>query len=161
LHFEVHRLGKAVDPFVGVDGSERCRAGAHPLWTPEALAALAYSATGVLGAGISGEPPTLGYWGIVGDGAVPFGPASGAVIFWVEIYGAQPGDREELRLVAPGGRVIAARRATIPGQRAQSLAYAGKRRTADWPRGVYRGEYALFRGREKVVEVEREVRLGP
>jgi peptidase M23-like protein len=162
LHFEVRRAGATVDPFVGAGGGDACRPGARPLWTPEALAALAYRATGVLGAGISGEPPALGDWGIVGDGAVAFGAGSRAAIFWVQIYGAQSGDVEELRLLAPGGRVLAQRRARIPRERAQSLIYAGARHgKASWPAGVYRGEYALYRGRDKVIALVREVRPGP
>jgi peptidase M23-like protein len=161
LHFEVRRGRERVDPFVGPEGGEPCGAGAHPLWTPEALAALAYTPTGVLGAGISSEPPVLGDWGVVGDGTVAFGPGAHAAVFWVQIYGAQAGDREELRLLAPGGRVLAGRHGRIPGARAQSLAYAGARRTAPWPAGVYRGEYALYRGGEKLLALVREVRLGP
>jgi hypothetical protein len=164
LHFEVRRGRETVDPFVGADGGARCRAGTRALWTRAALAALAYTATGVLGAGISGEPPVLGDWGIVGDGAARFGPGSHAAIFWVQIYGAQTGDREELRLVAPGGGVLAQRRARIPGERAQSLAWAGARRgPARWPGGVYRGEYTLYRGSGSTILISlvREFRLSP
>jgi peptidase M23-like protein len=161
LHFEVRRDRQTVDPFVGPDGGEPCRAGAHPLWTPEALAALAYTATGVLGAGISGAQPVLGDWGIVGEGALALGRASRAAIFWVQIYGAQTDDVERLRLVAPDGRVLAERSTRIPGERAQSLAYAGARReTAGWPAGVYRGEYALYRRGERTIALTREIRLG-
>src|SRR5205814_1010195 len=78
LHFEVRHGGKTVDPFVGLDGSEPCQAGAHPLWTRQALGALAYVATGVLGAGISGKPPVLGEWGVIGDGTAGFDSGSGA-----------------------------------------------------------------------------------
>jgi len=161
LHFEVRRNRQTVDPFVGAEGGEPCRAGAKPLWAPEALAALAYTATGVLGAGISGEPPAIGDWGLVGDGAVPFGRASRAAVFWVQIYGARAGDLETLRLIGPGGRVLATRSARIPGERAQSLAYAGVRRRAGWAGGLYRGEYTLERGGEKVLALAREVRLVP
>src|SRR5581483_10312993 len=119
LHFEVRRGRETVDPFVGVDGGEACRPGARPLWTPEALATLAYAPTGVLGAGISGAPPVLGDWGIVGDGTVAFGKGSRAAVFWVQIWGARAGDREELRLVAPGGRVLAQRSTQVPRERAQ------------------------------------------
>jgi peptidase M23-like protein len=162
LHFEVRRGRETVDPFAGPDGGEPCRAGARALWTPDALATLAYTATGVLGAGISGETPVLGDWGIVGDGSVALGRASRSAVFWVQIYGARAGDVETLRLVAPGGRVLAERRDRVTRERAQSLAYAGVRRAKDtWPAGAYRGEYVLQRGPEKVIALVREVTLGP
>jgi hypothetical protein len=62
------------------------------------------------------------------------------------VYGAQKDDVEELRLIAPDGRVLAERRASIARDMAQSLAYIGLRRGAAWAAGTYRGEYALYRG---------------
>ena len=145
LHFEVRRHGRTVDPFVGESGAEACSLGTQPLWSRTALDALAYVPTGLLEAGFSTAPPA-------------------SVVFWVKIYGAQEDDLEEMRLVAPDGSVVAERRARIPGNKAQWLAYIGKRRAGTgnaWTEGVYRGEYALSRGprQEKVLSLEREIRL--
>lgn len=160
LHFEARHDRRTVDPFVGAEGGEPCRAGARPLWSSDALAALAYTPTGVLGAGISGAPPVIGDWGMVGDGATPFGRASDAAVFWVQIFGARAGDEEVLRLLGPDGRLLAERRTRIPGERAQSLAYAGLRRRTSWPAGVYRGEYRLYRRDEKLIELVRQAVIG-
>jgi hypothetical protein len=162
LHFEVRHRGRAVDPFVGEEGAPPCRLGARPLWARPALEVLAYVATGLLGAGISGEPPRLSDVGVDRERTGRFTGASAAVVFWVQIYGAQADDEEELRLTGPAGRVLAERRRPIERTRAQWLAYLGlRRRDPAWPAGRYRGEYVLYRGspREAVLSIAREVDL--
>ena len=164
LHFEVRWLGKTVDPFIGAGEAEPCKPGRDPLWQPQALLALEYTATGVLDADISGAPPALGDGNVDRERTAGFGPESKAAVFWVQIYGAQADDLEELRLIAPDGRVLAERRGRIERNRAQWLAYAGARhRGAVWPAGTYRGEYALYRGekQEKLLSLVREVELHP
>ena len=161
LHFEVRRDGKTVDPFVGVEAPSDCHAAGEPLFTARALARLAYRPSGLVNAGFSGARPLLKEGDVDGDATPAFGPSSAAAIFWVQIYGARAGDREELRLLAPDGRVLVERRGEIPRNKAQWLAYAGKRQSGAWPPGTYRGTYVLYRGasREKVLEFAREVRV--
>ena len=162
LHFEVRHRGRAVDPFVGRDGAEACRLGARPLWAAPALEVLGYVATGLLGAGISGEPPRLIDSGVDGERTARFAAGSAAAVFWVQIYGVQADDVEELRLIGPAGRVLAERRRPIERTRAQWLAYLGlRRRDGAWPAGRYRGEYVLYRGSpaEAVLSIVREVEL--
>jgi hypothetical protein len=153
-----------VDPFVGPEGAEACRPGARPLWDGAALEALAYSATGLLGAAISAAAPRLDERPIDGAEVAPLTPAAGAALFWVAIYGARADDLQELRLIGPDGRVLAERRDRLSRHRAQWLTYVGRRRVdRDWPAGVYRGEYTLYRGpsREKVISLTREILLPP
>jgi Peptidase family M23 len=160
LHFEVRRDRAIVDPFVGLNGERPCAGGEHPLWRAEAGKALAYVATGVLGAGIAGGVPVASDGAVDSDGTVRFAGATPAAVFWVQIYGARAGDTEAFRLVAPDGRVLAEKRTRIERTQAQRLSYVGKRRSgAAWPAGAYRGEYAVYRGREKVVSLTREVSL--
>jgi murein DD-endopeptidase MepM/ murein hydrolase activator NlpD len=161
LHFEVRYRQKTVDPFVGPTRGAPCQIGDPPLWQRPAIEALAYVPTGVLDAGIAGAAP------VVTDGAIDqerlqrFTSASGAAIFWVQIYGAQENDLQELRLRAPDGRVLAERRDPISRNRAQWLAYVGVRRTdAGWLAGIYRGEYALYRGEQKLIALDRAVNPG-
>jgi peptidase M23-like protein len=164
LHFEVRHRRATVDPFVGVEAGAPCALGLAPLWRKSDLEALGYVATGLLDAGISAAPPVLSDGVVDREGAGGFAPSAAAAVFWVQIYGAQEGDLEEIRLGAPDGSVLASRRARIPGNRAQWLAYVGKRRAdASWPPGVYRGEYALLRGprEERVVSFTREFVLAP
>ncbi len=158
LHFEVRYRGRTVDPFVGLAGGAKCQAGANPLWNPDALAALPYVATGLLGAGIAGVPPGLEAASVAHVEA--FTRESPAIVFWVQIYGARRGDVEELRLLAPDGTVLAERRSPIERDLAQWYTYIGRRGAAGaWPAGTYRGEYALYRGgnNERLVSFTREV----
>jgi len=162
VHFEIRRDRNAVDPFTGAGAAEACGVGGRALWKSDALEALAYVATGALDAGIAGAAP------VVGDGNVDrgrterFSSASAAAVFWVQIYGARADDVEEFRLVAPDGRVLSEHRDRIARNQAQWLAYAGsRRRETGWPAGAYRGEYSLYRGREKLLSLTRETRLAP
>ncbi|HEX9178913.1 MAG TPA: M23 family metallopeptidase [Burkholderiales bacterium] len=164
LHFEVRHQGRTVDPFVGVEAGEACALGRKPLWRLSDLDALEYVVTGLLDAGISAAPPILKDGAVDRDRAVLPDATAPAIVFWVHVYGAQAGDVEQIRLIAPGGGVLAERRAPIPGNRAQWLAYAGKRRgAAPWAPGTYRGEYALMRGpqQERVIALVREITLPP
>jgi hypothetical protein len=146
LHFEVRHGGKSLDPFVGLAGAKDCEAGERPLWQSQALRDLAYTSTGVLGAGISGAPPALADGSIDLDKSEPLAASAAAAIFWVHIYGARANDIEQFSLVGPDGRVLAERRGRIERNRARWLAYVGKRKSqAPWASGAYRATYALYR----------------
>jgi len=160
LHFEVRRLGQAVDPFVGVEGGQPCGAGAAPLWTARAARTLEYRASGVLDAGISGSEPVLANGELDRAKLQPLVRSSGSAIFWAQLYGLQQGDVQELRFIGPNGKVVAERRIPVTRHLAQSLAYVGaSRRFFSWSAGTYRGEYVLYRGKDKVVELAREISL--
>lgn len=162
LHFEVRQRGRTVDPFVGLDSGQPCEPGRAPLWSAQAFSALPYVSTGILGAGLAGAPPRLSNGSVDSGDIRALVPGSAAAVFWVQVYGVQKDDVEELRLLAPDGRVLAERRVAAERNMAQSFSYVGlKRRTATWPGGRYRGEYALYRSTDqrKVVSVVREVKL--
>jgi hypothetical protein len=160
LHFEVRHRGTPIDPHVGLDAGRSCESGDHPLWRDEAIATLGYRATGVLEAGLSGAAPVLTDAAIDHSKTAVLTASSAAIVFWVQIYGAQANDVEQFRLIGPDGRTVAARRTVIPGDRAQWLAYVGKRgRDGAWPAGRYRGEYVLYRDGwdAPVLSVMREI----
>jgi hypothetical protein len=162
LHFEVRHRGKTVDPFVGLVPPASCEPGRDPLWAAQVLGALPYVSTGILGAGFSASPPQLADGSVDAASLEPLKASSASAIFWAQVYGAQKDDVEELRLIAPDGRVLAERRASIARDMAQSLGYIGLRRRADaWPAGTYRGEYALYRGvpEKKIVSFAERRRI--
>lgn len=165
LHFEVRHQRKTVDPFIGLGAAEPCKPGGEPSWRSDVFAALAYVETGVLDAGISGSAPALNAGIAEHEGEKSFNIASDAVIFWVQIFGPQADDVEEMTIVAPDGRVLVRHRARITRNRAQWLVYTGARRggAASWPPGVYRGEYRLTRGPQEreVLAISREARVIP
>jgi hypothetical protein len=118
--------------------------------------------TGILGAGVSASPPQLANGSVDPRKSARLDETSGAAVFWAQIYGLRKDDIEELRLIAPDGRVLAERRTSAARNRAQSFAYIGvRRRDAAWPAGTYRGEYSLYRGapQQKLVSVVREARI--
>ena len=136
-----------------------CEPGRNPLWSAQALGALAYAPTGILSTGLSASPPQLTDGSVDPDGIEPLNASSGAAVFWMQVYGVQKDDVEELRLVAPDGRILAERRTSVTRNMAQSLAYIGlRRRAAAWPAGTYRGEYVLYRGspQQKIISLVRE-----
>ena len=158
LHFEVRRFGRAVDPFAGTEGAAPCSAGGDALWTARAARTLEYRTSGVLDAGISGSEPVLTNGELDRATLKPLLKSSGPAIFWVQLYGLREGDVQDLRFTGPDGKVIAERRVPVTRNLAQSLAYIGaSRRFFSWSAGTYRGEYALIRGAEKVVELTREI----
>ena len=162
LHFEVRFEGKTVDPFVGLRSAEKCRPGERPLWMPETLAALAYAPTGVLGAGFAGAPPKLEDGGVDAGTLTPLAPDAPEFVFWIHLYGVRANDFEELTLTGPDGQVVAEHRVSIPGNRATWLLSARMRRSgANWPPGIYRAEYALYRGPDKtrVAAMMREYKI--
>lgn len=159
LHFEVRRARAIVDPFLGVSGSEPCAAGREALWTRQAMARLGYVPTGVVSAALAGRVPVLDASGVVRAEALR--KDSAAAVFWVQIFGAQEGDEATLRLLAPGGAVLAERQIRVAKNLAQAYSYIGvRRRGAEWPAGSYRGEYLLRRHGAEVLSLGREAALG-
>jgi hypothetical protein len=164
LHFEVRYQGKPVDPFTGLQQSERCGLGKSTLWSDLALQSLGYRSTGLLQAGFADEAPTLES---VDKGEYGFGflPGSApALVLWVEVFGVKMGDKELLTLLGPEGDVLVEKRGTVPKNMASRLSFAGKRRGTDsWARGVYEGRYELIRVRDgeksHVLEVHRKIRV--
>ena len=165
LHFEVRHQRKPVDPFVGLEPGAPCAVGKSPLWRSDALTALAYVDTGLLDAGISGRIPAVVAGSVDRERTGRFTAASTTVIFWVQIFGAREDDLEEVRLLAPDGRVIAEQRRHIARNLAQWLVYVGRPRgNGEWQDGTYRGEYRLLRGpgEREVLSLVREARIaGP
>lgn len=164
LEFAVRREGRPVDPFVGAGGASGCRLGDGALWAPGALQALAYRETGLLLAGFApGKPDSAAAQeGRYADATLP--RDAGALVFWVEVFGARGGDQERLRLVGPDGSVLAERREAVPRDKARWFSFAGKQRRADaWPAGTYRGEYRLTRSREgreeTVLDLKRDLEV--
>ena len=123
---------------------------------------LAYSATGVLGAGFAGATPKLDDGGVDADTLIPLVADAPEFVFWIHLYGVRADDFEELTLTGPAGQVLAEHRVSIPGNRATWLLSARMRRSGvSWPAGNYRAEYALYRGPDKtrVAAVIREYKL--
>lgn len=138
VHFAVRRQGGTTDPFGG--------AGVSMLWDEAALAALAYTPSGVLATGFAARSPQ---WleARRGDYAASMpGQNAPALVFWTSLFGGRAGDQILVRLIAPGGDVMAENRFELEKNKAQYFSFAGRKRPGDaWPEGVYRGEFKLYR----------------
>jgi murein DD-endopeptidase MepM/ murein hydrolase activator NlpD len=160
LHFEVRYKGRPVDPFVGLHGHAACGTGPAPLWNDETLKLLEYRPTGLLQSGFAlgvPEQKAVAYGRTVSG---PVSPDAQALVFWIEIFGAQKGDTESLQLLGPSGHVIARKDDVIPKDKARWFSYAGRKRPNDgWPSGEYRVSYRLTRsestGDQVVVSIDR------
>jgi murein DD-endopeptidase MepM/ murein hydrolase activator NlpD len=135
LHIEVRHRGRIVDPFVGEEDGAACAPGKRPLWDAQTLASLAYVATGLLDAGIAGGRPVIADDNVDPARTATFDLQADAIVFWVQIFGPQAGDEEELRLVAPDGSVLVQKRRRIDRNGAQWISFIGKRRGEAWAEG--------------------------
>lgn len=158
VDFTVRHNGKPLDPFAPSGTTGTCDAGADTLWKPDTLKMLRYIPTGLLLAGWSGGAPD---WNRVNDGTdlSPNINAS-ALVFWIELFGAQKNDRQFFEIFGPTGNSFLKNEATLSSDKALWTAYAGKRRPPQgWQTGRYRAEYRLERNGKTIIDVTREIKL--
>ncbi len=164
VHFQVMHNRSVIDPFVGVERSERCALGERPLWKAGTLGKLAYRPTALYNAGFTTAAPKPKamrdghYRGKVLPRKAP------ALVLWVDMFGVRVGDTLMLSITGPDGKTILKYSNSIKKTQARRYAYAGlRRKTPLWPAGVYKGEIRLIRengakGREEY-STTREVTL--
>lgn len=160
VHYELRHHNTPVDPFVGYANSYRCEdRKLYMLWKPEVAKTLYYKAAGVVDGGFSLEKPQAE---AVHSGEFsPSQPTMDAIsfYFWVGLYGLRPHDVLTLRVIAPGGQVIAEKREVYAETYAlvlETLSVA--RQEEGWEKGRYRAQLTLERFENVVKEtlVQRE-----
>jgi hypothetical protein len=163
-HFEVRHDGKPVDPYTGMDMGATCGAAGTPLWTPRALAALAYREDTPFDAGFADARPDP--WAARAGAYADLGLTvdSPALVFWIDVLGHRAGDRQTMRLLVPDGTVLAESADTVNEVHIQWFQFVGKKRPPDgWPPGRYRGEYSLTRDvngqPQTIIDIKREIEL--
>ncbi len=160
VEFAVRHHGTAVDPFVGLVSFTACGDARAPLWSEAASARLPYRASVALSAGFAAAPPNAeaARRGLYSAEALP--PGAAALVYWVDVSGAQTGDREHLVITGPAGRIVHERESRLEADAISRFVFAGVKRPAGgWPRGVYRGDYTLNRDGQTVVRISRSVAL--
>lgn len=163
VEFMVRLNGKPVDPFVGVTERTGCGFTAAPLWSDAAAGRLDYIATGLLSAGLTSAKPAPDEARQGRHRARTMTISAPMIIFWVDVFGVQAGDRERSTLTAPDGTVLADTKfKEIPKFQAQHFLYAGRLRPPGlWPEGPYTGRYVLQRLEKgswtTVIDTAREV----
>jgi len=146
LHLSVRRSGQVVDPFVGPERKENCGLGAKPLWRKEALNQLTGAMTAIFHVGFHDAKPEArdARNSVIGTGALA--RTAEALVLWADMYWPQAGDHMRFRIVAPDGRPLVDKTATIEKTQARRFAFVGKKRpAAEWPAGAYNGEVTLIR----------------
>ncbi|MGF1450744.1 MAG: hypothetical protein ACFB21_01550, partial [Opitutales bacterium] len=84
-----------------------------------------------------------------------------ALVYWVDLFGVQSGDRQEFRLVDPAGRVLVEERRELDASHVSWFAFAGRRRpTEGWRPGWYTATYRLMRGDETIVHRRAAIKVG-
>ena len=155
MGFAVVRDGRALDPF-RPDPSGACGASSDARWTPEALTALGYLATGVLDAGFAAKD--LDAAGLQAGDLPPVTRESAHLSFWVRRVGVRPGDRELLRVLDPDGRPIARHEFVAEATRAAGLLQIARRAPPSaWAPGTYQASYTLTRDGTPLVSTTREL----
>jgi hypothetical protein len=161
VHFEVRHHGTPVDPFTGTSAEAGCGTTLTQLWSPAAGERLAYQPTALLSSGFATEKPTgeRARKGLYAAAALP--TDSPAVVFWVDVFGVQPGDVQELRVYAPDGTLMAEKIDAEDSALAQAFRAVGQaRQGAPWTAGRYRGVYRLVRGGTALLGFAREIPVG-
>jgi murein DD-endopeptidase MepM/ murein hydrolase activator NlpD len=160
LHFTVRRDGIAIDPFTGAAGAWQCGAPTAPVWTESAAAVLAYVPTGLLIAGFSAAAPAAA---AIRRGDGRLGPEARdpeALVLWADIFGAEAGDVQSFRIIAPDGAIVLEQETVLEADNVSWFAFAGRRRpAAGWPPGRYAGIYALARNGEMIVSHRVEITI--
>lgn len=138
LHFELRRGSRTiVDPFAPETGAD-CAAPGPTLWTPEALAAMAYtpimSKAGFATRELSRAEATYGR-------APEARPAAGAqnLVLWFEVYGLARGDQISVQWGLPGGNWR--KPATLVWN--SDVPYAFRNGVLGLPAPLPRGDYAV------------------
>ena len=146
IHLAVRHDKKVVDPFVGLDGAEKCATGRNPLWKPEVLAALDYRTVHLYSAGFTDTKPHrrdirngLHQKTVIRKDAT-------LLILWVDAFWPRPGDEITFTLTDQSGRKVFEYRKTVKKKRPRSVFSIGlQRKKPAWPVGVLTGEIRLLR----------------
>src|SRR5262245_16771178 len=129
-HFEVRHNGKPVDPYTGGEMGTGSGAAATPLWTEQALAALAYREDAPFDAGFAAARADEWAAGAGTYAGLDLTVDSPALVFWIDVLGHRIGDRQTMRLVGPDEAVLAESADTVKEQHTQWFQFIGKKRPA-------------------------------
>ena len=133
LHLSVGYRGVVVDSFLGAGVKAGCSVMGRPLWQPALLAEHAYRPSGVLASGFAGQVPSLKQIVAGRHRHDLLDRTARNLVFWVMIFGLQPGDEEVLQIITLNWEVLA----TSKGKPATKhkvhwFAYSSKRARRPW-----------------------------
>lgn len=167
VHLSVRRNGEMIDPFLGTAENARsrletCQAnGGDPLqyqdalWQADINSLLIDAAGKIIETGFADNPVKS----IDVERAEVTSPVTGspALVFFARLINVRNGDRIALRLVGPQGVLAESEGKPIDGQKAQWVAFAGRKlKQESWPAGNYVGTAMLIRDGE-IIQKETSV----
>lgn len=162
VHLSVRRDGRVVDPFLGaaIDGSCRTSADLPPtaLWSAAARDALAYPDAAIIETGFAaGSVSTAeAEQGII----APAAATSPGLVFFARLINLRQGDALRISVAGPGGFAAEGKVEPLDRDKAQYLAFAGRKLRADrWAAGDYRGEVAVIRAGKVIGEAKGAMTL--
>jgi murein DD-endopeptidase MepM/ murein hydrolase activator NlpD len=158
VHLGVLKEGKKIDPFTGAAASESCGVTPATLWDKETQQKLAYIATGLLSSSFSAAKPEAEE-ARTGKFSLDKMPAdTAALVFWVDMFGLQPGDRLMLTIMSPAQEVLVHKTFDITHNKAVFFQYIGmNKKQAPWSKGLYTGNVELVRAGKPVVQASRQL----
>ncbi len=164
LHFSIRHNGKTVDPYTGLAPGSGCGKSSRSLWSEAAEQQMIYRPGGLLTAGFSDRQPKLSE---ILEGAFRqerLAADSPALVFWAVSWGLRGGDRTQMRVLAPDGRVMAESEKRVPKDKAQWYRFIGRKlKSRGWPPGTYTGAYRVVREEngiaKTVIDVTREIEV--
>nr|WP_319387091.1 M23 family metallopeptidase [uncultured Roseibium sp.] len=167
VHLSVRKDGEMIDPFLGTAENARsrlegCRSDAakslqyqDALWQADINSMLIDAAGKIIETGFADSPVKS----IDVERAEVTSPAAGspAFVFFARLINVRKGDRIALRLVGPEGILAETGGKPIDGQKAQWVAFAGRKLKQErWPAGNYVGTAMLIRDGE-IIQQETSV----
>ncbi|UEM06663.1 M23 family metallopeptidase [Skermanella rosea] len=157
VDFSVRHEGREIDPFTGSADLPACGDITRTLWRADTLAVLRYQPTGGLVSGFA-EGPAASAEARKGSYARETLKDPPALVFWADVFGAQAGDEQQIRITAPDGNVIHEYASTLKSSNVSWFAFSGRKRPPEgWQSGKYRGTYTLLRNGAVVARLEDSV----
>jgi Peptidase family M23 len=160
MEFTVRRNGDAVDPFVGLVEFARCEDARAPLWSDAALEKLPYRPVVLLSSGFTSGSASASAARKGEYANFSLNNKAPALVFWADLSGTLKGDREQLTMTAPDGRVLVEADRVLDENNISWFMFAGvKRPGGGWLSGDYRAHYSLMRDGAVLAEKREVVRL--
>ena len=140
LHFSLRHNNVVIDPFTG-KGVTGCGVVGHDLWEHK----IPYEAVKIYAAGFTSAVPDMSTISLNAESASRITPDSDALLFWASLYGLEAGDKINMTLLAPDGKILAESNQTSPQQKIRYFLYAGRKNKTRFTPGTYQGTTTLTR----------------